>query len=131
MDARVDDDRRGGPSKAALWFGIVGAPAAWSVDDVLSTWMHEGACARVLGHASTAPVLLVIGGLGLGAIAVFAGVTAWRSLVSLGLDNGRNGTITDQRRFMAHAGVILSAIFSYGIVLRFITVFFLHPCVFP
>lgn len=131
MGARVDDDRRGGPSKAALWYGIFGAPAAWSVDDVLSTYLHEGSCARVLGHASTAPVLLIVAGLVLLGVAAFAGVTAWRSLAALGLDNGGNGTITDQRRFMAHAGVILSALFTYGIILRFITVFFLHPCVYP
>jgi len=64
-------------------------------------------------------------------VALLAGVTAWRALGALGLDNGGNGTVTDQRRFMAHAGLILSALFFYGIVLRFITVFFLHPCVFP
>jgi hypothetical protein len=120
-----------GPSKLALWYGVLGAPLAWSVDDVASIWMHEGACERFLGHPSTAPVLLVIGGLVFGGVALFAGITAWRSLRALGIDNGGNGTIMDQRRFMAHFGVGVSALFFFGIVLRFITVFFLHPCVFP
>ncbi len=120
----------GGPSRAALWFGVLGAPAAWSVDDVLSVWMHEGACERYLGHPATSVVLLIIGGAILLAVAVLAGVTAWRSLTALGVDNGMNGTITDQRRFMAHFGVGVSALFTFGIVLRFITVFFLHPCIY-
>ncbi len=131
MEARADDVRRGGPSGAALWFGIFGGPAAWSADDVLSTWLHEGSCAGILGSAGTAPVLLVVAGAVLLAAAAFAGLTAWRSLSALGLDNGRNGTVTDQRRFMAHAGIILSALFTYGLLLRFITVFFLSPCVYP
>lgn len=129
--ATANAGERAGPSRRALWFGVFGAPAAWSVDDVASTYMHEGSCGHYLGSAGTAPVLLVIGGIVLGAVALFAGITAWRSLVALGIDNGENGTIVDQRRFMAHFGVGVSALFFYGIVLRFVTVFFLHPCVFP
>jgi hypothetical protein len=121
----------GGPRRLALWYGIFGAPVAWSVDEIASTWLHEGSCERYLGRASTAPVLLVIVGLVCLAAAVFAAVTAWRALAALGIDNGENGTVTDQRRFMAHFGVGASALFCFGIVLRFITVFFLHPCVFP
>lgn len=131
MTARTEPAAAAGPSRLALWFGIFGAPAAWSVDEILSTYLHEGACARVLEPPGTAPVLLGLAGVVLGGVAAFAAWTAWRSLRALGIDDGENGTVLDQRRFMAHAGVILGALFTFGIVLRVITVLFLRPCVYP
>ena len=76
-------------------------------------------------------VALVVVGLLMGAVAALALVTSWRSMQALGRDTGADGTIPDRRSFMAHAGVILASLFTFGIVLRFITVFFVVPCRYP
>jgi hypothetical protein len=119
-------------SLTALWWGICAAPVAWSLDELASLYVHESACnvfrsPHVLGLPATTVVLAVIGFL-TGAVAMSGVVIAWTSRTELGQDTGEGATVPDQRRFMAHAGVILSGVFLFGIVLRVLTTFIIPPC---
>jgi hypothetical protein len=116
----------------ALWWGIAAGPVAWSADELASLYFHEASCnvfggPRLFGLPA-ASVALVLIGLAAGALAASGAVTAFRARARLGRDTGEGPTRPDQRRFMAHAGIILSLIFFFGIVLRFMTTFFLAPC---
>jgi hypothetical protein len=116
----------------ALWWGILAAPAAWSLDELASLYVHESACnpfpsTRTLGLPATTVTLAAIG-VRLAAVAASAVVIAWRARADLGQDTGDGATAPDQRRFMAHAGVILSGLFLFGILLRLLTTFIIPPC---
>ncbi len=124
-----------GPANGAapgLWWGIFAAPIAWSVDEVASLYFHEGACMvwgspRMFGLPAFTVALALIGLL-MGGIAASGAVTAFRARWALGADTGQGPTRLDQRQFMAHAGIILSVLFLFGIVLRLLTTFFIPPC---
>jgi hypothetical protein len=47
---------------------------------------------------------------------------------ALGRDTGGDSIIPDRRRRMTYTGVILGRLSTFGIVLRFITVFFVVAC---
>lgn len=120
------------PAMRHLWWGIVAAPAAWSLDELTSLYFHESACnlfgsPRLLGLPATTVALAVVG-IAMAGVAVSGLVTSIRGRSALGPDTGRGATVPDQRRFMAHAGLILSAIFLFGIVLRLLTTFIVPPC---
>ncbi len=111
----------------ALWYAVFAPPAAWTFALLLSIAMHHDFCAAVLGH-SLRPWSAI--GLALTIVAVLAlvvsisgGVAAWRAHASLGSDDGFGNTDVDRRRFMARAGLLSCALFSYGIVLIAITHF--------
>ena len=104
------------------WFGVLGAPLAWAIDELVSLYAHEGSC-TVLGLHNADPVLVVTGVLML-AVAGAAFVISRKGRVPSGDDTAA----IDQRPFMARAGTIISAVFLFGILLRFLGVFFVAPC---
>ena len=87
----------------ALWWGIAAAPAAWSLDELASLYVHESACnafrpAHVLGLPATTVTLAVIGLL-MAAVAASAVVTAWRLRAGLRAERvtGRRGSRAPDR----------------------------------
>ncbi len=115
----------------ALWFAVLAPPVAWSVDALTSIALHHDYCAALVGRTFRAwsgiGVLLALTGLVLLALSLAGGVSAWRAHASVGSDTGRGDTVLDRRRFMARAGLLVCALFSYGIVLRLIAPFILSP----
>lgn len=116
---------------ALLWFAILGGPVAWTIDSLAAVFLEESWCAGATTHREAAfggifPLLIVIGIL-MAAGAVTAGLVGWRAMDAVGMDTGRDGTAHDRRRFMAHAGTLISMLFLFGIVLRWIAVFFVDP----
>ena len=107
------------------WFGVLGAPAAWALDELVSLYAHEGSC-TVLGLRDADPVLVVTGLLML-AVAAAAFLVARAGRVPVNDDTAA----VDQRPFMSRAGTIISAVFFFGILLRFLSVFFVAPCRYP
>jgi hypothetical protein len=107
-----------------LWLGVLGPPAAWSVDTLTSIALHHDYCAALIGRTFRTGggigVLLTAFGLAMLTLALGGGVLAWRARASVGTDTGRGETDLDRRRFMARAGLLVCALFSYGIVLRLI-----------
>jgi hypothetical protein len=118
------------PAKAgnrALWFGMFAPPIAWAVDLLTAIAAHHDYCAAVVGHTfrpwSAITLLLTLFGLVMLAVSLGGGVAALRAHASIGSDDGRGNTDTDRRRFMARAGLLSAALFSYAIVLRLIAPF--------
>jgi hypothetical protein len=130
-DARAMIDPPPSASDRALWFGVFGSPVAWSIDLLASVALHFDYCAALTGRTfrpwAGISVLLALIGLAMLALALASGGVAWRAHASLGTDTGQGDTDLDRRRFMARAGLLACALFSFGIVLRLIAPFMLPP----
>lgn len=105
----------------ALLFGILAPPMAWTVDLLTSVAAHYDYCAALGGRSlrpwSAITLLLTLLGIAMLVVAVGSGSIAWRAHATVGGDDGRGNTDLDRRRFMARAGLLSSALFSFGIVL--------------
>jgi hypothetical protein len=130
-DAPVVDRR-------ALWFAFFGAPAAWTIDELFALAFHTDACdyfrAEHFTGLPSVPIALVIAGLLMLATAAAAGYTGLRIYRHVGEEPtdtiyGPGGNVRDRVRFMALGAMIFSGLFLFGILLRFITVFFIRPCI--
>jgi hypothetical protein len=115
-------------SNGLLWFAVLGGPAFWTLDELAAFFWHQSWCAASIRYGES-PFsgewigLVIIGLIGIAGI-VAAGLAGWRVVRDMGHDTGRNGTVTDRRRFMGHAGMIMSILFLFGTLLRFIAIFF-------
>jgi hypothetical protein len=132
MDAAITTgDTTELPRDRTLWFVVLTPPAAWSVDELTSIALHHDYCAALIGRAfrpwSGIGVLLSLVGLAALAVVLWSGVTAWGIHARLGSDTGLGDTALDRRRFMARAGLLVAALFSFGILLRLVAPWILSP----
>ena len=115
----------------ALWYGVFAPPIAWSIDALTSIAVHHDYCAALLGRTFRAwkgvGFVLTAVGIVMLALALGGGFAAWRAHSVIGRDTGYGDTDLDRRRFMARAGMLASALFSYAILLRLIAVLILPP----
>lgn len=118
-------------SDRALWFAVFGPPAAWSIDLLASIALHYDYCAALTGRTfrpwAGIGVVLAILGLAMLALSLAAGAAGWRAHERLGRDTGQGDTDLDRRRFMARAGLLACALFSFAIVLRLVAPFIVPP----
>jgi hypothetical protein len=111
-------------SPGALWFGLFGAPAAWSLQLLTGYALTAHAClsaaiprtAMVSGGSWVAAVMVGVAALG---FATAAGATAGRSW-------RRSGT--ERTRFMSLAGMLLSGLFLIGVVMAGIPLILRPAC---
>ena len=120
-----------GASDRRLWFAVFAPPAAWALDLLASIALHHDFCAALVGRTfrpwSGIGVVLAILGLAALALSLAAGMTGWRAHAAIGSDTGQGDTDLDRRRFMARAGLLACALFSFAIVLRLIAPFIVPP----
>lgn len=120
-----------GAGNVALWFAVFAPPTAWSVDALVSIAVHQDYCVALVGRTfrawSGVGAILTVAGIVMLLIAIAGGVIAWRASAALGHDTGLGDTDIDRRQFMARAGLVTAALFSFGIVLRIIAVFIVPP----
>ena len=120
-----------GAGDRALWFGVFAPPVAWSIDILSSIALHHDFCAALVGRTfrpwSGIGVVLTVLGLVMLALSLTGGYTAWRAHLQVGTDSGQGDTDLDRRRFMARAGMIVCALFTYAILLRIIAPLFVSP----
>jgi len=125
---------------AILWFGLFGAPAAWSVQELVNYAFAAHACyprmfplaVPTMGHARLWILTIVVSMVAI-AVAVAAGVAAlssWRSTrgetgghAHWALDTGEGRT-----RFMAVSALMTSALFLLAILVHTATILVLRPC---
>lgn len=123
-DARARVPQPPAASDRTLWFAVLAAPFAWAVDELTAIALHHDYCAALSGRTfrpwGGISVLLTIWGILMLAIALAGTAAAWRANASIGSDTGAGNTDLDRRRFMARAGLLTGALFSYAIVLRLI-----------
>jgi hypothetical protein len=123
MSSVLPPDATGpGPSRAGdarLWFGLFGACAAWSLQELLSYGLVARGCLDLAGSVAAAHrgATAVSAGLVLvGVIALLAAVTALRRV-----DRGRAA-------FMALGGVVVSGTFVVGLLANFVVLFLAPAC---
>lgn len=117
-----------------LWFGTVGAAAAWVslvCIDVLINWQ---ACTHQLDYGVPPPqtgarVLIGCMGLLLLLTALAAGLTSYRSWKKLTREEHvLNTKAVERPEFMAFAGMIVTATMGMGILWLTLTPIFLNIC---
>jgi hypothetical protein len=124
--------RRSRMSAALLWLGLFGAPAAWTVQLLLSEPLAAYACypyrtplSAPIWNGLTA-VLSTISGACL-AVALLAGIAAWISWRQF--VKGRFAMADEDRnRFLAKLGTVSSFIFIVAIVFNICAVMLVPPC---
>ena len=123
---------------AALWFGLAGAPAAWSLQELINVSLAGHAC-YPQDTPLAMPAFQHLKGLSTGVEALAFGVcivagavalVAWRKTRHekpgdahqlLGSGDGRT-------RFMAMAGIMTSSLFALGTALAAINLATILPC---
>lgn len=138
---------RGRTSLAALWFGLAGGPAAWTVQTLVSLPVAAHACFPQLTPLS-APVFGGVRGvvfvLGVMAFVVsaIAAAVAWRAWTrtrgehhpgsGAGAHHAESVALLEtgegRTRFMALAGVMTSLAFLLVTAAHAATLFFVAPC---
>ena len=113
-----------GRGKLALWAGVLGGAAAWSVQlqigYALSRFSHSVPWLTGAHHATSLVATL---------LAVAATLLAWRDWrrAGGGESGGAEGGVTGRARFMAMLGVVTSGLFALVIVAQWVPVFFIQP----
>jgi hypothetical protein len=111
----------------ALWFGVFGAPLAWTLHLVVGLWFEEAACSTgsrawgINGHV--AQIALSAAAISLAALGLGAAFWTWR--LALG------GDIPDPRGrvlFLALSGMLAAMLFLALTLLTGAYVIILDPC---
>jgi hypothetical protein len=122
--------RRAGVGRGALaWYGVLGAPLAWTVELLAGYGVQEAGCAA----GSTSTSLSGNANSAIGAITVVTLLVALGGLLAARATARalRAGEIPDPRdrvAFMTRFGTIASLLFSLAIVLSGIPIFALESC---
>lgn len=106
----------------ALWFGLLGGPAAGFANVLAGYPAVDRACVNdssVLLHMLTLTFL---------AVAVLAGFTSWRLRQRAGDWPETAAGLLPRSRFMATVGVLTATVSAFGIILQWIPIFFIGAC---
>jgi hypothetical protein len=111
------------PATRSLWFAVLAGPLAWVMDESIGLLVEVNVCSGpihqppvALVHATQAITSLVA--LGVVALGVIA---ARRWLRDMEARGEPVAVAVDRTRFLAHAGLLLAALGTFGIVLRLIS----------
>jgi hypothetical protein len=99
--------------QASLWFGLLAGPAGWTLHELVSYALVRVACANNLG------LLLHVVTLGSLAIATAGTYVAFRAYRTQRREDAR---------FLAGAGVLVSGLFTFTIVMEGIPNVVVSPC---
>jgi hypothetical protein len=106
----------------ALWFGLLGGPAAGFANVLVGYPAVDRAC------VSNSSVVLHVLTLTFLAIAFLAGVVSWRLRQRAGDWPATAGGSLPRSRFMATVGILSAAVSAFGIILQWIPIFFIGAC---
>ena len=122
----------------ALWFGLFGAPVAWSLQLLFNYALVSHSCFPATDPRSVPTLgglwtVVLVASVVAAAIALAAAATAWRSWrLTREEHHGDEGALLDagegRTRFMVAAGMLLSAIFLFGIVMNALPLLLVQPC---
>ena len=106
----------------ALWFGLLGGPAAGFANVIVGYPAVDRAC------VSNSSVVLHVLMLTFLAIALLAGIVSWRLRQRAGDWPESAGGLLPRSRFMATVGILAAAVSAFGIILQWIPIFFIGAC---
>lgn len=125
-------------SDAGLWFGLFGAPLAWSIQLLAGYALSAHTCFpedQLRPATATRPMeqtllLIAVGGL---AVALAAGLTAWSNWRRTRSEtDGDSGDLLEsgegRTRFMALAGMLLSGVFALALLFSALPPFLVPAC---
>ena len=130
-------------SSGALWFGLLGAPLAWSVHALAATALNSAACIAPLPSRApaglrlgSAPGITLLGITGVALlVAVAALVTAlvsWDRSRSRPGDRGESGEMLEigegRTPFMALSGVLLGVLFTCVLLASAVAILTIPQC---
>lgn len=126
MTARADNERRDEVARSrtsvALWFAVLGGPAAGLANVLVSYPAVDRACVDdsvVILHVLTIFFLIV---------ALAAGATAWTLREKIGGRPSAAVGMLARSRFMATVGILTATVSIFGIILQWIPIFFIGAC---
>jgi hypothetical protein len=123
------------PVPARIWYGILGAPAAFAVQEMLDWLVSSGACPSgapsdvggVPLFTNTRAILWAVGAAAIiaAAVALWIGITAWRES-----HDPSFLSIKAQRRtdYLAATAMLVSAVFLVAILWQTVALFVLPTC---
>jgi hypothetical protein len=122
--------RAEGRGSALLWFGVLGGPAAWSVEIIVGYGVEEIACStgtvgEEIEGIGVEPIIVLLT-LFLGAVTAAAGLLAFGCLRRLKASRG--AAAGGRAEWMAIAGIATSAIFLVLILVNLFSVVYLGVC---
>lgn len=126
-------------SNRALWIGLWGAPAAWSIQLMLDYAVAAYGCYphRIPVPRPELPVHLITGFVSGAAVVIclaclWTAVRSWVAARRAGAspeDEERTGALPLARvRFMAVAGIMTSLLFGFGAILNGVSPALVPPC---
>ncbi len=124
----------GNVSEKRLWFGFVGAAAAWIVAGFLDVeWAGQGCpwskASEVFPVPGLTQMLLIVVTFALLAVAILAGITSYRNWRKLtGERNFVEAEVHGRREFMAMFGVLVSLTLGTGIIWFLFPIFIITSC---
>ena len=122
----------------ALWFGLFGAPVVWSIQLMLNYGLVAYSCfpgsePRTTPLFGGLRITVLVAGVVALAIALAAGITAWRSWRATRHEHpGSHEALLEvgegRTRFMALAGMLVSGLFVLGVIMNAIPLFIMPLC---
>ncbi|MFL5500656.1 MAG: hypothetical protein ACJ79Q_05410 [Gemmatimonadaceae bacterium] len=106
----------------ALWFALLGGPAAGLANVIIGYAAVDRACVNdssIILHVITLLFLVV---------ALLAGMTSWRLRQQIGERESTAGGLLARSHFMSTVGLLSAATAFFGIILQWIPIFFLGAC---
>ncbi|MFN2637117.1 MAG: hypothetical protein ABR585_08830 [Gemmatimonadaceae bacterium] len=127
MTARVDRQERHEEfaslrTSIGLWFGFLGGPVAGFLNVSIGYPAVDRACVTDSSLVLHVLTLLFL------AVAVGAGLTAWRLHERVGDRELTGRGLLPRSRFMTSVGILTAALAALGIIMQWIPVFFLRAC---
>lgn len=124
----------------ALWFGLFGAPAAWSVQSIVNYVLASHTCfpklyplvTPTIGHTGLAAVVVgvSIAALLVGIATLVTSIWSWRETrhETGGQSHWAIDTGEGRTRFMALSGILLSVMFTISILVHGAAAALTNPC---
>lgn len=114
-------------SMAALWFPLVGGPAAWMIQGLIGWWSGERLCSAMsIGAARGLTLVVTIVALAIAVGGIVLASRTWQR--SSPTSHPMHTDATNRVEFMALGGVLVSSAFAIGIVWAGLSSIFLNAC---
>lgn len=123
------------PPSPLIWYGILGAPVAWAVEEMLGWLLNSGSCpsGSPAGVGGTPTILgareILLGVAAAALLAALAalaiGIKEWSSSQDCGLSSIQSRARSD---FLAAIAVLVSFVFTLAILLESAALFILPTC---
>ena len=119
-------------SNLLLWFGLLGAPAAWTVQFVFGFWVNEVGCSPGGDRGLPVDGLTVVSTVVAAVLAVLAGLAAIRTFRETRGARGQGGAEEPPPKgrvhFLATVGIVITPLFFFIIVMNGVGVVVLQNC---